>query len=134
MLVHLGYLVYLALGGFPAWRRRALVWPHLVAVAWGVAVITFSISCPLTTWENQLRDRAADATYEGSFIDHYIAGVIYPEDPVAARWLLAAGIALSWAGTLWLWLRQRRRNRAMPEQSSETAVGASDPGTEPHAL
>lgn len=110
LLVHLGYLVYLTFGGFLAWRWRAMIWPHLVAAGWGVAVIVFEIPCPLTNWENQLRDRAGDATYEGPFIEHYLGDVIYPEEHLdSARWLVLAVVALSWAGVGLQRLRDRQR-------------------------
>ncbi|MNJ72805.1 hypothetical protein D3C77_695140 [compost metagenome] len=34
--------------------------------------------CPLTDWENSLRQAAGQAGYEGGFIEHYIWPIIYP--------------------------------------------------------
>lgn len=110
LVVHFGYLVYLVLGGFVAWRWPRAFWPHLVAVVWGVAVVAFSIACPLTGWENALRSAAGEATYAGSFIDRYIGGVVYPQDQLEqARWLVVVCVAVSWLGVWWRWRARRGR-------------------------
>jgi uncharacterized protein DUF2784 len=112
LVVHAGYLVYLALGGFVAWRWPRWIWPHVVAVAWGIAVVAFSIRCPLTAWENALLSAGGEARYAGSFINHYLAGVVYPRDRLdEARWLLALIVAASWLGSFVL--ARRRGTRAV---------------------
>jgi Protein of Unknown function (DUF2784) len=35
MLLHFGFLAYVALGGFLAWRRPWLIVPHVGAAVWG---------------------------------------------------------------------------------------------------
>lgn len=41
--------------------------------------------CPLTIWENYLRQKSGSA-YEGGFILHYLEKLIYPDiDPVVIR-------------------------------------------------
>jgi Protein of Unknown function (DUF2784) len=107
LVVHAGYLVYLAFGGFLAWRWRRWIWPHVVAVAWGLAVVAFSIRCPLTTWENALLEAAGEPTYASSFVNHYVADVVYPGEHLdQGRWLLVLVVAGSWLGA---WLLARRR-------------------------
>ena len=56
--------------------------------------------CPLTHVENWGRLRAGEATLPGSgFIDHYIAGVVYPQErEVAVQVLVAAVVLASWIG------------------------------------
>jgi len=36
--------------------------------------------CPLTPWENHLRQAGGEAGYSGGFIGHYILPVMYPEN------------------------------------------------------
>ena len=76
--LHLAFILFVVFGGLLAWRKTAWAIVHLPAVAW-VAFIEFTGTiCPLTPLENALRERAGDAGYAGSFIDHYLLPVIYP--------------------------------------------------------
>jgi len=38
----------------------------------------FHLPCPLTDWENRMRQGAGQSGYDGGFIEHYIWPVIYP--------------------------------------------------------
>lgn len=107
MLVHLGFLLYVALGGFLAWRFRWLIVPHLAAAGWGLVSATVGIACPLTAWEDAARRRAGEQGLPRGFVDTYLTGVVYPADRLVAAQLIVASIVLvSWAGFA---LRQRRR-------------------------
>ena len=63
--------------------------------------------CPLTHVENWGREQAGDATLPATgFIDHYLAGVVYPQDHEALVQVLVAVVVLtSWVG----FLGRRRR-------------------------
>jgi hypothetical protein len=76
---HFGFVLFAALGGLLVLRWRALLWPHLAAVAWGVLVQCANWTCPLTPLENQLLRLGGEAGYEGGFVEHYIRPVLYPE-------------------------------------------------------
>ena len=107
MLVHLGFLLYVALGGFLAWRFRRLIVPHLAAAGWGLVSATVGIACPLTAWEDAARRQAGEQGLPRGFVDTYLTGVVYPADRLVAAQLIVASIVLvSWAGFA---LRQRRR-------------------------
>lgn len=110
MVVHFAFLAYLVLGGFLAWRWPRTFFAHLAAAGWGVLIITFSLTCPLTPVEDHFRRRAgAQGLGRDGFIDTYIDGVIYPSEHVdLVRLLVATLVAVSWAGLL---LRHRRRTR-----------------------
>jgi hypothetical protein len=73
---------------------RWLVFPHLLALAWGVYVSVMpGLVCPLTPLENAVAVRAGMAGYEGSFIEHYLVPIVYPEGLTpSAQWALAGGI------------------------------------------
>ena len=78
VLVHLGFILFVVMGGFLAlrWRKIALV--HLPCVLWGVLIEWFAWMCPLTPLEYRLRRLAGEAGYSGGFIDHYIMPLVYP--------------------------------------------------------
>lgn len=109
VVVHLGFLVFLATGSLLAWRWPSLVWLHLPSVAWGVVSITAGADCPLTAIEERFRLLAGEQGRAGGFVDRYIEGVVYPEQftPVL-RLLMVAAVAGGYAG---LALRSRSRRR-----------------------
>jgi hypothetical protein len=100
MVVHFAFLGYLALGGFVAWRWPRTIWTHLAVVAWGVISIVTGVECPLTLAEDWGRRGAGLAGLPASgFIDHYIEGVIYPEEYTnLARLGVAVLVLFSYAG------------------------------------
>jgi hypothetical protein len=108
LTVHFAYLAYVILGGFLAWRWPRAFWPHLVAAAWGLAVVGIPLTCPLTTAENWARRRAGSTALTKGFIDRYIEGVLYPERYTRLLQVLVAVLVLgSWLGAF-LWRRRRR--------------------------
>jgi hypothetical protein len=109
MAVHFGFLVYLALGGFLAWRRPRLLIPHAAAVAWGALSVSTGVDCPLTGWEDWARRRAGEEGLSRGFIDTYLTGVVYPEENlVLAQLLVAVLVTVSWAGAAVIAHRARR--------------------------
>ena len=98
MLVHFGFLVFLALGGFLAWRHRWVLVPHVAAVGWAVISVA-GADCPLTALEDRLRRAGGEQGLPGGFIAHYLTGVVYPEAFLRPAQLLVAGVvAVSWVG------------------------------------
>jgi len=59
------------------WFRIA----HLFAIAVVAAQSWFGMICPLTIWEMELRERAGDQVYTGSFIAHWIEQLLYYRAP-----------------------------------------------------
>jgi hypothetical protein len=78
------------------WFRLA----HLAAIGIVAAQAWLGIVCPLTTLENWLRARAEQATYESSFIEHWLARILFYEAPAlvfaAAYTLFALAVAAAW--------------------------------------
>ncbi|MDE0156726.1 MAG: DUF2784 domain-containing protein [Gammaproteobacteria bacterium] len=73
-------LIFIIAGLVRGWRWIRNPWfrfIHLGAI--GVVVIQawLNIICPLTIWENSLRDKAGEATYAGSFIQHWLHKLIF---------------------------------------------------------
>lgn len=77
-LLHLGFIVFVVLGGLLVLRWPKLMWLHLPAAAWGVLIEFFGWWCPLTRWENNLLRAAGREGYSGGFVAHYIMPLIYP--------------------------------------------------------
>lgn len=78
VLVHFGFVAFVAGGGLLVLRWPRAAWVHLPAAAWGAGIVLFGGVCPLTPLENALRRAAGEAGYEGGFIEHYLIPSIYP--------------------------------------------------------
>ena len=111
LVVHLAFIVFVALGAaLVVWRAKA-AWLHLPALAWGVWIELSHGICPLTPLENSLRRAAGQAGYSGGFIDHYLVPVIYPEGltPAQQNWIALALVASNVLLYGFALLRHRRR-------------------------
>ena len=100
MMAHFLFLAYLVVGGFIAWRWPGTIWTHTAVALYGLFNVLIGWPCPLTYVENWGRARAGESTLPGTgFIDHYIAGVVYPQEHEALVQALAAAVVLaSWIG------------------------------------
>lgn len=78
VLFHLLFILFVLFGGLLVLKWRPLIWWHLPAAAWGFAVEVLHLTCPLTQWENLMRQAAGQTVYGGGFIEHYVVPVIYP--------------------------------------------------------
>ncbi len=99
VIVHFGFMAFVALGGFLAWRWRWLIWSHVAAVMWAVGSVTVGYDCPLTPLEKQLRRWAGEGAYAGGFVDRYIEDVVYPERYTSlVQVAIAAAVLVAWVG------------------------------------
>ncbi len=107
MVAHFAFLAYLTVGGFVAWRWPRTIWLHAAVALYGLFNVLVGWACPLTHVENWGRARAGDSTLVATgFIDHYLAGVIYPQEhETLVQGLVAAVVLTSWVGFA---LRRRR--------------------------
>jgi hypothetical protein len=80
LIIHLAFVLFVALGGLVVLRRPRLMWLHLPAVVWGALSEFLGVLCPLTPLETALRELGGGSGYEGDFIAHYITAVIYPSE------------------------------------------------------
>jgi hypothetical protein len=78
VVLHAGFIAFVLVGGFAAWRWRRLAWLHVPAAAWGVLVEVCHWPCPLASVEQALRRSAGEVGYAGSFIERYLLPLIYP--------------------------------------------------------
>jgi hypothetical protein len=127
--LHFAYLAYVILGGFLVWRWPRAIWPHLAVAAWGLIIVVFSLTCPLTYVENWARQKAGEAGLgETGFIDRYIEGVLYPERYARLLQVAVAVMVLgSWLGA---WLIHRRRQRHRTRQRVADTTRKSEDSSE----
>lgn len=107
VLLHLGFVLFVVLGGLLVLRRPRLAWLHVPAALWGIWIEFSGWICPLTPLENQLRRRGGEAGYTGGFIDRYIVSLLYPEG-LSRNVQLALGLVVL-ALTLAVYTRILRR-------------------------
>lgn len=94
VLLHLGFILFALFGGFLLLKWRRLIWLHLPAVIWGSLVELAGWYCPLTPWEQSLRQAAGEGGYSGGFIEHYIVPLIYPVGLTRELQILFGGIVI----------------------------------------
>jgi hypothetical protein len=86
------------------WFRLA----HLAAIAVVVAQAWLGVVCPLTTLEGWLRAQAGQATYESSFIEHWLTRILFYEAP---GWVFTAAYTLFGLAVVAAWWRFPPRKR-----------------------
>ncbi len=112
VVLHIGFVLFVALGGFLVLKWPRLAWGHLPAAAWGAFVEFSGWICPLTPLENWLRTQAGEAEYAGDFIAQYLSTILFPESLtrevqiVLGTLVLAVNLAIY--GRLW-WAHCTRR-------------------------
>lgn len=79
LLLHLAFVVFVAVGGVLVVRWPRAAWAHLPAAAWGTAVEAFGWMCPLTPLEDHFRHLAGQSAGPGDFIARTVVPVLYPE-------------------------------------------------------
>ncbi|CAN5483952.1 hypothetical protein BH18ACT1_BH18ACT1_02800 [soil metagenome] len=110
VVVHLGFILFVALGSLALWRWPKLAWAHVPALVYAIAIVTVGFICPLTPLEKWLRRRGDGMAYEGGFVDRYVEDVVYPDEQTAALRALAAVAVV--AGYVAVVVRARRGRAA----------------------
>jgi len=111
---HLGFVLFVVLGGLLVLRFPRAAWVHLPAAAWGAWVEWTNTICPLTPLENHLRRLGGEAGYEGGFVEHYLLPVLYPAGLTRTVQYVLAGlvIGVNLGAYGWVLLRARRSARS----------------------
>jgi hypothetical protein len=112
VLVHLGFIIFVAFGGVLALRWRWIPWVHLPAVAWGVLLELCNWTCPLTPLENWLRIRGGAPAYAGGFVDRYVLPLVYPEALTRDRQVALGVLVCAVNVGVYLLVWRRRREEA----------------------
>ena len=80
VLVHFLWILFLIFGAFPGVRNKAIKVFHISALVFAFVIQIFGWYCPLTHLEVWLRAKHDPSlAYAGSFIIHYVEGLIYIE-------------------------------------------------------
>ncbi|QVQ53082.1 DUF2784 domain-containing protein [Spiractinospora alimapuensis] len=110
MAAHFGFLCFVVLGGFLAWRWPRTVFAHAPVALYGLGIALIGWDCPLTYVENWARRNAGQGELEPTgFIDHYLTGVVYPENYyVPLQFAAGVVVVFSYAGAVW-WRRRHAR-------------------------
>ncbi len=112
VVVHLGFVCFVALGGLLVRWRRGIALVHLPCAVYGAAIEVGGWICPLTPLENRLRAAAGEGGYAGGFVEHYLVRVLYPEPLTSAmQRALAVAVVLVNAGAYAWALRRPPRRR-----------------------
>jgi len=128
VLFHVGFVLFVVLGGLLVLRWPRLAWVHLPAAAWGAWVEFSSTVCPLTPLENHLRHLGGEAGYSGGFIAHYITPVLYPAGLNPRFQVVLGGFVVLLNVGAYLLVLRRRSNRS---DGSDRSVGSTEsPGRE----
>lgn len=118
VVIHFAFVVFVVVGGLLALRWRWVLWAHVPSVVYSIWIITFSITCPLTPLERNLRERGGQERYEESFIERYVEGILYPGDML--RQAQAVGALIVVASWIALVLQHRRRRARASARTLES--------------
>jgi hypothetical protein len=94
LVLHLGFVLFVVLGGLLVLRRPKLAWLHIPAAIWGVLIEYTGWICPLTPLEISFRARGGQPGYGGGFIQHYIQPVLYPTGLTRSTQVVLGSIVL----------------------------------------
>jgi Protein of Unknown function (DUF2784) len=111
VVVHLGFVLFVVLGGLSALRWPRAAWIHLPAAAWGVFVEYSGVVCPLTPLEIAMRARGNEAGYAGGFVEHYLLPTIYPAGLTRHIQLVLGSLALLFNVAVYVAVLRRYRRR-----------------------
>ena len=116
VVLHLGFVLFVVLGGLLVLRWPRLAWLHIPGALWGAMIELAGWSCPLTPLERHLRRTAGQQGYEHGFIEHYIVSLIYPGGLTRTHQVLMGIAVLAVNLTIYFFLwRRLLRARQSPE-------------------
>lgn len=111
VLLHLGFVVFVVLGGLLARWRSWVALVHLPCAVYGAAIEIWGWVCPLTPLENRLRVLGGEQGYAGNFVEHYLVGVLYPEPLSRTMQLLLAAVVIAINVGVYGWALRRPARR-----------------------
>lgn len=114
LVLHFAFIAFALLGGLLALRWRWMPLLHLPAAAWGAFVEISGRLCPLTGWENALRQRAGEAGYPASFVEAHLLGIVYPEGLTREVQYVLGGIVVAVNVAIYTLVMRRWRRRGEP--------------------
>jgi len=132
-------LVAILIGAWLRWRWIRNIWfrvIHLGMIGLVVFETVFDLPCPLTVWEDQLRQAAGQTVQQGSFIGRFIHNLIFYDFP---PWVFTVAYCVFGAvvlGTLILipprWRGTSGRGRVVSEEREARTEEAAIRGRARH--
>ena len=121
ILFVVGGQVCVIIGYFRGWswiRKPTFRVCHLLAIGIVVTLTWANQVCPLTVWENALRDAAGGESYSTTFVEHWVGGLIFYDAP---RWAFTMAYTLFGALVLlsWSWVKPEGHVLSRPTQGGE---------------
>ena len=130
LALHFGYLAYVVLGGFLAWRWPKTYFVHVAVCIWGVLIVLAWVDCPLTFAEHWAREKAGQTPSTAGFIDRYLTNVMYPAEYVEeVRLAVAFVVLVSWVGAFILWRRAKAARAGHEADPGHEAVAGQEADT-----
>jgi hypothetical protein len=112
----IGGLALVVLGGLTGWtwvRRPGWRWTHLVCTLLVPLESLVGVLCPLTDWENRLRERAGAGHDEMSFVARWLSRILFydvSESVLTTCYLVFAALVVG----AFFWVRP---GRGIPRRS-----------------
>ncbi|HEX4592228.1 MAG TPA: DUF2784 domain-containing protein [Gemmataceae bacterium] len=106
--------VLILVGWWRGWRWVRNFWfrvMHLIAIGIVALEAIFDVACPLTTWEQRLREMAGDQVSRGTFIGDLLDKLIFIDAPPWAFTVAYVAFALLVAATFYFAPPRRRARR-----------------------
>ena len=110
LLLHVLVVIFIVFGLVLIFLGNTLKWSwirnpwfrllHLAAIGTVVILSWLNFICPLTSIEMELRTRAGEMAYTGSFISHWLEAILYYHAPpwvfIVAYTIFGLMVILSW--------------------------------------
>jgi hypothetical protein len=107
--VHVGFVVFVVLGGLLVMKWPRLIWIHLPAVFWGIAIELSGWICPLTPLENWLRHKGGEENYQFDFVARYLLPMLYPQGLTRGSQIVLGALALVVNVAIYRWVFRKRK-------------------------
>ncbi|HXG44405.1 MAG TPA: DUF2784 domain-containing protein [Gemmatimonadales bacterium] len=114
VVLHLGFVLFVVLGGLLVLRWPRVRWVHLPAACWGAWIEFAGWICPLTPLENRLRARGGELGYSGGFIEHYVLPILYPAGLDRTVQLVLGALVIAANLAIYASVQRRVRDRRGP--------------------
>ena len=133
VILHCVYVSFVIFGQIAILAGWALHWKwtrnitfrvlHLLAIAFVVGEALCGIPCPLTTWEQSLRNLAGDRSYQGDFLANWVHEILFYE---GEPWVFTVCYSLFGLLVLLTFLFYPPRRQRRAHDSSGMAAGKTD--------
>lgn len=130
VILHMAYVLFVILGflltlvgALARWRWVRNPWfrgIHLAMILIVVAEAWAGVTCPLTTWEQQLRELAGQETYSGAFLANCVHDWLFYDLP---PWMFTLLYSLFGGGVLLTFVLAPPQFRRLPPPATSSEVG-----------